>query len=86
MGIMHGMGSEDYIMGEEQNSRLRNQKKHKSVLKGGTPSDTYNTSYNYGKMDASKTESKLGKVLIIILTVMLVVIAVVAALSYFKVI
>lgn len=74
-------------MGEERNRKgLNGRKDNTSVLKGGAMTDTYSTSYNYGKMNSSRTESKLGKILIIVLIVVLIVVAVTAALSYFKVI
>ncbi len=86
--------SEDYNMGEEQNNEGLNQGKTgasgkkgmTSVLKGGAVSSTYNTAYNYEQIDKSKTESKVGNVLMILLIILFVVVAVVAALSYFKVI
>lgn len=80
-------------MGEETNDGINQAKSGTSgkkgmtsVLKGGVTTNTYNTAYNYEKMDKSKAESKVGKILMIALIIMLVVIAVVAALSYFKVI
>ena len=80
-------------MGEETNDGINQAKSGTSgkkgmtsVLKGGVATNTYNTAYNYEKMDKSKAESEVGKILMIALIIMLVVIAVVAALSYFKVI
>lgn len=80
-------------MGEENNegrnqarSGTSGKKGMTSVLKGGAATSTYNTAYNYERMDKSKAESKVGKILMIALIIILVVVAVVAALSYFKVI
>ena len=49
------------------------------VLKGSIEPNVYNTAYNYEKANPSKSESKLGKVLIIALVVVF------AALNYFGV-
>ncbi len=56
------------------------------VLKGSIAPNVYNTEYNYEKTNPSKSESKVGKTLIIILIVVFVAIAVFAALRYFGVI
>lgn len=56
------------------------------VLKGSIAPNVYNTEYNYEKGNPSKSESKVGKILIIALVVVLIGIAVVAALKYFQVI
>lgn len=55
------------------------------VLKGSISPNVYNTEYNYEKANPSKSESKVGKVLVIALVVVLIGIAVVAALGYFGV-
>ena len=56
------------------------------VLKGSIAPNVYNTEYNYEKGNTSKSESKVGKILIIALVVVLIGIAAVAALKYFQVI
>lgn len=56
------------------------------VLKGSVAPNVYNTAYNYEKSNPPKSQSKVGKILMIALVVVFVIIAVVAALSYFKVI
>lgn len=56
------------------------------VLKGSVAPNVYNTAYNYEKANPPKSQSKVGKILMIALVVVFVIIAVVAALSYFKVI
>lgn len=56
------------------------------VLKGSVAPNVYNTAYNYEKANPPKSQSKVGKILMIALVVVFVIIAVAAALSYFKVI
>ncbi|MBO5237250.1 MAG: hypothetical protein J6B50_00545 [Lachnospiraceae bacterium] len=56
------------------------------VLKGSVEPNVYNTAYNYEKSNPSKSESKVGKILIIAVVAVLVIIAVMAALRYFGVI
>lgn len=55
-------------MGEETNDGINQAKSGTSgkkgmtsVLKGGVATNTYNTAYNYEKMDKSKAESKVEK-------------------------
>ncbi|MBQ8147549.1 MAG: hypothetical protein IJ040_02035 [Lachnospiraceae bacterium] len=55
------------------------------VLKGSVAPNVYNTSYNYEKTNPTKSESKVGKIVIIAIVGVLLVIAVVAALGYFGV-
>ena len=55
------------------------------VLKGSIAPNVYNTEYNYEKSNTTKSESKVGKVLIVALISIFVIIAVVAALRYFGV-
>lgn len=55
------------------------------VLKGSIEPNVYNTAYNYEKEHPTKSDSKLGKMLIIALVVVFIIIAVVAALHYFGV-
>ena len=55
------------------------------VLKGSIAPNVYNTEYNYEKEHPAKSESKTGKVLVLVLVGALVVVAVVAALAYFGV-
>jgi hypothetical protein len=56
------------------------------VLKGSIAPNVYNTEYNYERSNPSKSESKVGKILIIALIVVFIAIAVFAALGYFGVI
>ena len=55
------------------------------TLNGSITPNVYNTEYNYEKTNPSKSESKLGKVLVMGLVILLIAIAVVAALRYFGV-
>lgn len=55
------------------------------VLKGSVEPNVYNTAYNYEKSNSSKSDSKAGKVLIVVGVAVLLIIAVVAALGYFGV-
>ncbi|MBQ8983171.1 MAG: hypothetical protein IJ079_06235 [Lachnospiraceae bacterium] len=54
------------------------------MLSGSVEPNVYNTEYNYEKAHPSKSDSKIGKILVIGLVVVLIVIAVVAAIAYFK--
>lgn len=55
------------------------------VLKGSIAPNVYNTEYNYEKEHPVKNDSKVGKILVIVLVAALLVVAVVAALAYFGV-
>ena len=56
------------------------------TLNGSITPNVYNTEYKYEKAHPSKSESKVGKILVMILVIILIGIAVFAALGYFGVI
>ena len=55
------------------------------TLDGSIAPNVYNTEYNYEKANPTKTDSKMGKILVIGVVVVLLCVAVLAALKYFGV-